>query len=162
MISGLSVVGANAVGLAILIFVNIFVIIVGSFLLAGQNWARIAAMVLSAITILNGILYMVAGYFLSIINTVLNIVILFYLGTNREVREAFSEKREYYDDDYPDDTDYYAEAYEAELYDEEEGMDAEYAEVEEVEDEKTEFQEALPVDPSEKRITFRVKTKESE
>jgi len=104
----------NPVAVFISILVNLFVVIVGIFLWLGENWARIAAIVLSTITVINCIAYLFIGNFFAVINLIINLIILIYLSFSKDVREAFLSQKgfdkaryEYYNDyeEYPDEMD---------------------------------------------------------
>jgi len=96
----------NPVAVFISILVNLFVVIVGIFLWLGENWARIAAIVLSSITVFNCIAYLLMGNFFAVINLILNMIILIYLSFSKDVREAFLSRKGYDEELYEHYSDY--------------------------------------------------------
>ena len=151
---GILALAMNPAVVFISILVNIFIIIVGVFLWLGENWARIAAIILALITIINGFGYLLMGNIFAVINIIINLIILFYLSLSKDVRDAFLSRKsfdealyEYYEDyeDYPDETG-------------SEGLDDEgFAEVLSVEGSKED--ESIYTGP---KMTFIVKDKEDE
>ncbi len=144
-IGGVFTTGSNAGVLVISIMFGLFTVIVGICLMLGQNWARITAMVLSGLSIFNGLLYIMMGASFFLVNVILNVIILLYLALNRNVKAAFRGEDDHYGAvryGYVDEMDYYAEVESSpELYT--------YEEEEPV--------EVMPAEPGKPRITFKVK-----
>lgn len=71
--------------------------IISIFLVYGlirlRNWARIIAMIISAIFIIGGILSILEKNIISIINLILNLIILSYLLFMPSVKKAFKKEK---------------------------------------------------------------------
>ena len=153
---GILALAVNPAAVFISVIVNIFVIIVGVFLWLGENWARIAAIILSLITILNCFAFLLMGNFFAVINLGLNVIILIYLSLSKNVRDAFVSRKGFDEALYE-----YYEDYEG--YDDEigsEGLDDEgFAEVLSAEGSEDGEEEYRPTGP---KMTFIVKGREDE
>ena len=142
----------------------VLIIAVGISLLLGQNWARITAIVLSFITVINGTVALAAGQVYVIVNIVLNLVIAIYLMANKDVIQAFSSESGDFEGEYYDYEDQGEESEEIDEYDEDG-----FAEVFPGDDDDDGFTEVIPDEAEDedvdediedslpRRLVFRVK-----
>jgi len=109
MISAIIFYGPNP---AIIIFQSIqaiLIIVVAICLLMGQNWARIAAIILSFLSVMMGVAAIALGQVSAIVNIIIVLTIAVYLVSNKNVIRAFSGKENDFEDEYYDYEDYYEE-----------------------------------------------------
>ncbi|MDP6155752.1 MAG: hypothetical protein QGH39_12265 [Candidatus Thermoplasmatota archaeon] len=118
MISAIFYYGA-APGMIIFQIVQaVLVIVVGICLLLCQNWARFAAIILSFISVLFGVMALALGQICAIVNIIIVLTIAVYLAANKDVIRAFSSKKDDFEDEYSYYEDYYEDPEEMEEYDE--------------------------------------------
>ena len=82
--------GSSAFGAGMVsIFTGIVEIITAFGLFAYKNWARLAALIVSGISLVLSFIGLVNGSIWSLIGMVLPAIIFFYLLTNNQVKHAF-------------------------------------------------------------------------
>ena len=107
MISGIIYYAAVPAMIIFQIVQGVLVIVVGICLLLCQNWARFAAIILSFLSVLFGLMAIALGQICAIVNIIIVLAIAVYLAANKDVIRAFSSKKDGFEDEYYDNEDYY-------------------------------------------------------
>ena len=75
----------------VLLLMSIVSVTIATGLIMRKNWARYLAIVLSAIFVAGGILSILEKSYISIINLVVNLLIIIYLVFSKKVKEKFDK-----------------------------------------------------------------------
>jgi len=81
--------GAVFIG-SVLFFLGVLYFLIGRGIWLGENWARIAAIILALIGIFSGFNSLFKGNFQSLVPFAISLVILIYLLQNSDAKKAFS------------------------------------------------------------------------
>ena len=84
------IVGGLVIAIGILsIILAVLYFFIARGLWKGQNWARIVAIILAILGVINGLVSVVSGRFGSIVSLIIYAIIAYYLWFGKEVKTAF-------------------------------------------------------------------------